>query len=246
MQQQNLRQVVAEQGDRLLFVVVDFIQHVRHIAKAQAFEQGRALGRVGLAVEHVLVGEGPHPFAVVHRHRRDRVIASDQKIGNRHFVFRRAPRTQIRMAKPARPLLALREHRPQHAFAAHNRVFVGGNTDFMQIDMAVGVVAQFVTRIEPRFQHPHALGLHHAVEFEFVFVDETDHRHTALAQLIEQGRMPCAQSVWRGLRHALPRQIVDGDGDAAVWRLRRRGRGVGRHRVEDRQVEAQQQNECTH
>ena len=86
----------------------------------------------------------------------------------------------------------------------------------MQVEVAMGVVAQFEARLQPVAQHRYARGLHLAIDLQLAFVDEPHHRHAGLLQLRHQLRVPCRQFGFRRLAHALPRQVVDGDGDAAI------------------------------
>jgi len=84
----------------------------------------------------------------------------------------------------------------------------------VQIDMAVGVVAQFEAGIAPVAQHLHPRRLYLPIHLEFDLVDEAHHRHVGALQGRDQLRVAGGKLGLGAFVQPLPGQIVDGQRDA--------------------------------
>jgi len=101
-------------------------------------------------------------------------------------------------------------------FSAHDGFFEVLEAGFVQRDVAEGVISQFETGVEP-----HVEGFDAFVDFtpfvELAFIYEAHHRDLLLPQGGEQFRGHFRDGRGGHRIRGASRQIVNGDGDLAIW-----------------------------
>ena len=90
------------------------------------------------------------------------------------------------MPEVPRHLSPFGQQRAQDAFTAQHVGGPLGGIDPVQVEVGVAVVAEFEARVEPRVEQGDPRGIHDAVDFELVFVDETNRRYLMLLQHCDQ------------------------------------------------------------
>ena len=134
------------------------------------------------------------------------------------------------MPEPARCLPGFGQQWAQRHLTAQDVLLIRGQPDRVQIDMAVGVVAQFETGIAPVAQHLYARGLHPSIHLEFDLVDEPHHRHVRLLQGCDQLCMTGGKLGLGAFVQTLPGQIIDRQRDAPLRLGRVRDTGQAQQR----------------
>ncbi len=206
VEEKDLRELVADDGLRLGFVILHDGGHVLKVGVEDPALLS-AFGRIVGAREQIVV--------VVDGDGSDVVSAAREEGLERGFRLKIPPRVKKRVPEEPRRCASRCQEAPGHDFSPQHVLLELRERSLMKIEMRVGVVPELHPGLEPEGQERHLSRIFASALEDLSLVHETDRGNGTGTEMLEK-RFRADTNLLRGKSaRGHERKIVDGDRDAA-------------------------------